>query len=76
MLEMWKRESYLCVIFSSFNCLVASAGPDCTSVGVGAFTEHGPFVTNQGEAIEKNQYSWNKGATNFKKPLFLCHKLN
>ncbi|KAL5154744.1 Serine carboxypeptidase-like 45 [Glycine soja] len=46
----------------SFNCLVASAGPDCTSVGVGAFTEHGPFVTNQGEAIEKNQYSWNKEA--------------
>ncbi|KAG4912875.1 hypothetical protein JHK86_053308 [Glycine max] len=24
--------------------------------------EHGPFVTNQGEAIEKNQYSWNKEA--------------
>ncbi|RZB47683.1 Serine carboxypeptidase-like 45, partial [Glycine soja] len=62
-LVLWLNgESYLCVIFSSFNCLVASAGPDCTSVGVGAFTEHGPFVTNQGEAIEKNQYSWNKEA--------------
>ncbi|KAG5072098.1 hypothetical protein JHK86_007309 [Glycine max] len=39
-----------------------NGGPGCTSVGVGAFTEHGPFVTNQGEAIEKNQYSWNKEA--------------
>ncbi|KAK7396051.1 hypothetical protein VNO78_16764 [Psophocarpus tetragonolobus] len=39
-----------------------NGGPGCTSVGVGAFTEHGPFVTNQGEAIEKNKYSWNKEA--------------
>ncbi|CAJ1915739.1 unnamed protein product [Sphenostylis stenocarpa] len=45
-----------------FNFPVASVGPGCTSVGIGAFTEHGPFVTNQGEAIEKNQYSWNKEA--------------
>ncbi|RDX60163.1 Serine carboxypeptidase-like 45 [Mucuna pruriens] len=39
-----------------------NGGPGCTSVGIGAFTEHGPFVTNQGEAIKKNQYSWNKEA--------------
>ncbi|WVZ05834.1 hypothetical protein V8G54_019180 [Vigna mungo] len=39
-----------------------NGGPGCTSVGIGAFTEHGPFVTNQGKAIQKNQYSWNKEA--------------
>ncbi|KAL2320633.1 hypothetical protein Fmac_029602 [Flemingia macrophylla] len=39
-----------------------NGGLGCSSVGVGAFTEHGPFVTNQGEAIVRNQYSWNKAA--------------
>ncbi|XP_027350097.1 serine carboxypeptidase-like 45 [Abrus precatorius] len=39
-----------------------NGGPGCTSVGIGAFTEHGPFVTNQGKTIVKNQYSWNKEA--------------
>jgi len=49
----------------SFNFLVAFVRRDCTSVGIGALNEHGLFVTNQGEAIQENQYSWNKGAANF-----------
>ncbi|XP_020213201.1 serine carboxypeptidase-like 45 isoform X2 [Cajanus cajan] len=39
-----------------------NGGLGCSSVGVGAFTEHGPFLTNQGQAIVQNQYSWNKVA--------------
>ena len=42
------------------------AGPGCTSVGIGAFTENGPFVTIYGEAIAQNDYSWNKGRPNSK----------
>jgi len=48
-----------------FLFVLSFVGPGCTSVGIGAFTEHGPFVTNQGEALQKNQYSWNKGAEIF-----------
>ncbi|TKY53429.1 Serine carboxypeptidase 45 [Spatholobus suberectus] len=39
-----------------------NGGPGCSSIGVGAFTEHGPFVTNYGESITKNKYSWNREA--------------
>ncbi|XP_027189621.2 serine carboxypeptidase-like 45 [Cicer arietinum] len=36
-------------------------GPGCSSVGLGAFQEHGPFQpTDQG--LAKNNYSWNKEA--------------
>ncbi|XP_021297402.1 serine carboxypeptidase-like 45 [Herrania umbratica] len=38
-----------------------NGGPGCSSIGAGAFTEHGPFKPN-GEALEKNKYSWNKEA--------------
>lgn len=36
------------------------AGPGCSSVGEGAFVEHGPFKPS-GRVLLKNQYSWNKG---------------
>ncbi|KAK7344936.1 hypothetical protein VNO77_15199 [Canavalia gladiata] len=39
-----------------------NGGPGCSSIGVGAFTEHGPFITNYGESITKNKYSWNREA--------------
>ncbi|KAL5546693.1 hypothetical protein UlMin_006380 [Ulmus minor] len=37
-----------------------NGGPGCSSVGVGAFTEHGPFIPIDGNALIKNHYSWNK----------------
>lgn len=36
------------------------AGPGCSSVGVGAFGENGPFRPG-GEVLRRNDYSWNKG---------------
>ncbi|XP_044467358.1 serine carboxypeptidase-like 45 [Mangifera indica] len=38
-----------------------NGGPGCSSVGAGAFTEHGPFRPS-GDVLLKNEYSWNKGA--------------
>ncbi|XP_050224356.1 serine carboxypeptidase-like 45 [Mercurialis annua] len=38
-----------------------NGGPGCSSLGVGAFSENGPFRPN-GEALVKNQYSWNREA--------------
>ena len=77
---IWKH-GYTCVhnaillflAFEKCNCLVflSAAGPGCSSVGVGALTENGPFVTIYGEAIAKNDYSWNKGRSN-SKLRYLC----
>lgn len=39
------------------------AGPGCSSVGEGAFVEHGPFKPS-GSVLVKNEYSWNKGIQN------------
>ncbi|KAM7270526.1 hypothetical protein ACFE04_029740 [Oxalis oulophora] len=36
-------------------------GPGCSSIGAGAFCEHGPFKPN-GDILLKNNYSWNKEA--------------
>ncbi|KAK7358699.1 hypothetical protein VNO77_00637 [Canavalia gladiata] len=36
-----------------------NGGPGCSSLGVGAFSENGPFRPN-GEVLIKNEYSWNK----------------
>ncbi|KAL3637119.1 hypothetical protein CASFOL_019418 [Castilleja foliolosa] len=36
-----------------------NGGPGCSSVGVGAFTENGPFQP-RGDVLVKNNYSWNK----------------
>ncbi|XP_030518738.1 serine carboxypeptidase-like 45 [Rhodamnia argentea] len=38
-----------------------NGGPGCSSVGVGAFCEHGPFKPS-GDVLLKNDYSWNKEA--------------
>jgi hypothetical protein len=37
-----------------------SVGPGCSSLGVGAFSENGPFRPS-GQMLVKNEYSWNKG---------------
>ncbi|KAK7267185.1 hypothetical protein RIF29_19850 [Crotalaria pallida] len=38
-----------------------NGGPGCSSVGAGAFVEHGPFKP-RGSGLVKNDYSWNKEA--------------
>ncbi|KAB5573255.1 hypothetical protein DKX38_000449 [Salix brachista] len=38
-----------------------NGGPGCSSLGVGAFSENGPFRPS-GEGLVKNQYSWNREA--------------
>ncbi|XP_077229246.1 serine carboxypeptidase-like 45 [Tasmannia lanceolata] len=38
-----------------------NGGPGCSSVGVGAFSENGPFRPS-GEILVRNEYSWNKEA--------------
>ncbi|PNX55659.1 serine carboxypeptidase 45-like protein, partial [Trifolium pratense] len=35
-----------------------NGGPGCSSLGVGAFSENGPFRP-KGDALVKNQFSWN-----------------
>ncbi|XP_027351106.1 serine carboxypeptidase-like 45 [Abrus precatorius] len=39
-----------------------NGGPGCSSVGVGAFVEHGPFKPGDSNVLVKNDYSWNKEA--------------
>ncbi|KAF2307406.1 hypothetical protein GH714_026929 [Hevea brasiliensis] len=38
-----------------------NGGPGCSSLGVGAFSENGPFRPSR-EVLVKNQYSWNREA--------------
>ncbi|KAK7844868.1 serine carboxypeptidase-like 45 [Quercus suber] len=38
-----------------------NGGPGCSSIGAGAFVEHGPFKPS-GDNLVKNKYSWNKEA--------------
>lgn len=38
-----------------------NGGPGCSSLGVGAFSENGPFRP-RGEVLVKNEYSWNREA--------------
>ncbi|KAM7524417.1 hypothetical protein LguiA_014319 [Lonicera macranthoides] len=38
-----------------------NGGPGCSSIGAGAFVEHGPFKPS-GNVLLKNEYSWNKEA--------------
>ncbi|KAL3755118.1 hypothetical protein ACJRO7_002224 [Eucalyptus globulus] len=38
-----------------------NGGPGCSSIGAGAFCEHGPFKPS-GDVLLKNDYSWNKEA--------------
>ncbi|KAG5055016.1 hypothetical protein JHK85_007526 [Glycine max] len=37
-------------------------GPGCSSIGVGAFAEHGPFRPSDNNVLEINDKSWNKVA--------------
>ncbi|XP_034894107.1 serine carboxypeptidase-like 45 isoform X2 [Populus alba] len=39
-----------------------NGGPGCSSVGAGAFSEHGPFRPSGGGSLVRNDYSWNKEA--------------
>ncbi|XP_021299771.1 serine carboxypeptidase-like 46 isoform X2 [Herrania umbratica] len=36
-----------------------NGGPGCSSLGYGAFMEHGPFQPGEDGYLVKNQYSWN-----------------
>ncbi|XP_060205389.1 serine carboxypeptidase-like 45 [Lycium barbarum] len=38
-----------------------NGGPGCSSLGVGAFSEHGPFRP-RGQVLVQNEHSWNKEA--------------
>ncbi|XP_043691059.1 serine carboxypeptidase-like 45 isoform X1 [Telopea speciosissima] len=38
-----------------------NGGPGCSSIGAGAFSEHGPFRPS-GDILVRNEYSWNKEA--------------
>ncbi|XP_054803617.1 serine carboxypeptidase-like 46 isoform X2 [Prosopis cineraria] len=38
-----------------------NGGPGCSSVGAGAFVEHGPFKPSE-KVLQRNEYSWNKEA--------------
>ncbi|KAK9987109.1 hypothetical protein SO802_032060 [Lithocarpus litseifolius] len=38
-----------------------NGGPGCSSIGAGAFCEHGPFRPS-GDILVRNDYSWNKEA--------------
>ncbi|KAK9278933.1 hypothetical protein L1049_028514 [Liquidambar formosana] len=38
-----------------------NGGPGCSSLGVGAFSENGPFRP-KGEVLVRNEYSWNREA--------------
>ncbi|CAI0442997.1 unnamed protein product [Linum tenue] len=39
-----------------------NGGPGCSSIGLGAFSEHGPFKPNAAGLLVNNDYSWNKEA--------------
>ncbi|CAL0317106.1 unnamed protein product [Lupinus luteus] len=39
-----------------------NGGPGCSSIGAGAFVEHGPFKPSE-SGLLKNDYSWNKEAS-------------
>ncbi|XP_055962214.1 serine carboxypeptidase-like 45 [Mercurialis annua] len=39
-----------------------NGGPGCSSVGAGAFSEHGPFQPSSEDSLVRNEYSWNKEA--------------
>ncbi|KAG7981840.1 hypothetical protein I3843_04G018700 [Carya illinoinensis] len=45
--------------FSHPLTLWLNGGPGCSSVGFGAFMEHGPFQPGDNGLLVKNEYSWN-----------------
>lgn len=48
------------VLISILIVMFEFAGPGCSSLGVGAFSENGPFRPS-GQVLVKNQHSWNTG---------------
>lgn len=63
------------LIFFSLHLCFLLAGPGCSSLGVGAFSENGPFRPN-GQVLLRNEYSWNrgiKGHKNFFSSFFLTY---
>ncbi|KAI7996213.1 Serine carboxypeptidase-like 46 [Camellia lanceoleosa] len=49
-----------------------NGGPGCSSLGVGAFFENGPFRPS-GKALVKNEYSWNREKTKAMKASIARH---
>jgi carboxypeptidase C (cathepsin A) len=47
--------------FEKLNFVYCFEGPGCSSLGVGAFSENGPFRP-KGDALVRNQFSWNTGS--------------
>lgn len=45
-------------------------GPGCSSLGVGAFSENGPFRPN-GRVLIRNEHSWNRGTNTVSLCVFL-----
>ncbi|KAA8548004.1 hypothetical protein F0562_004433 [Nyssa sinensis] len=41
-----------------------NGGPGCSSLGFGAFMEHGPFQVGVNELLVKNEYAWNLAEEN------------
>ncbi|CAJ2637514.1 unnamed protein product [Trifolium pratense] len=56
----WNRECEVDPV-SKPVVLWLNGGPGCSSIGQGAFTEHGPFQPTRKGGLVKNQYSWNRG---------------
>ncbi|ONK58024.1 uncharacterized protein A4U43_C09F7120 [Asparagus officinalis] len=48
-------------ILKPYHTRTATKGPGCSSVGVGAFSENGPFRPS-GQMLVRNEYSWNREA--------------
>lgn len=58
--HLWAYTS--CFLFQLFMCLLIFVGPGCSSVGFGAFMEHGPFQPGPTGQLFKNKHSWNLGS--------------
>ncbi|XP_012572177.1 serine carboxypeptidase-like 45 isoform X3 [Cicer arietinum] len=65
--EMKQRSLFYYFVESKTNpsskplVLWLNGGPGCSSIGIGAFSENGPFRPN-GEVLIKNDHSWNREA--------------
>ena len=54
-----KRSTVLALVLIKLHIVIV--GPGCSSVGAGAFSEHGPFRPSGGGILVANDYSWNNG---------------
>lgn len=48
------------LVYFSMGMIISCVGPGCSSLGVGAFSENGPFRPD-GELLVRNEHSWNTG---------------